>query len=245
VGWFTTRMRSAATDHPEARGRLSSEQRAALPPRFEAVGEALASGSGAVSACEVVGAALARDGVPLAEALDALADASALVCGTAPSYDDARTLSIAWSEATLGYLHSLPCDDPLTGLASLAHLRSRVSEVYRGPDPTSADHALVVVVAPTGPDTDSEHGDVLSRSMRVAQLGDTARTVFPGAETIGHVAPGRVVVLADRDDRIARRVVLLRAMLDSGPASNARVWIEGLPETDEGAAALLDELTRV
>jgi hypothetical protein len=185
-----------------------------------------------------VGASLAADGVSLAEALDQLAETYELACGTTPSYDDTRALCVAWSEATLGYLHRMSCDDPLTGLASLAHLRSRVSEVYRGSVPD--DHALVVVVAP-----EAGHDDVLSRSMRVAQLGDTARTVFAGAATIGHVAPGRVVVLAGRDDRIGRRVGLLRDMLGTGPDPEARVWIEGLPATDEGAAALLDELTRV
>ncbi len=148
MGWFATRTRRATTGDPEARRELSPEQRAALPPRFEAVGETLASGSGAASACEVVGAALARDGLSLAEALDGLAETTRLVRGTDPSYDDARALCVAWSEATLGYLHRLSCDDPLTGLASLAHLRSRVSEVYRGPEPSPDDHALVVVVAP-------------------------------------------------------------------------------------------------
>lgn len=232
-------------DHgrPRGKGELSLEQRAALPPRFEAVGEALASGSGATSASELVGAALAHDGMSLAEALDLLAETTALVVGTEPSFYDARALCVAWSEATLGYLHGLSCDDPLTGLASLAHLRSRVSEVYRGPDSRPDDHALVVVVTP--PEVDDGYDDVLSRSMRVAQLGDTARTVFPGPETIGHVAPGRVVVLAGRDERIGRRVGLLREMLAAGPDPVTRVWIEGLPETDEGAAALLDELTRV
>ncbi|WP_243058187.1 hypothetical protein [Nocardioides sp. SR21] len=204
-----------------------------MPPRFEAVGETLASGSGASSSCEVVGAELARDGLSLAEALDLLAETTALVRGDEPTFSEARALGVAWSEATLGYLHSLSCDDPLTGLASLAHLRSRLSEVYRAAEGRPADHALVVVVTP------DPEADVLTRSMRVAQLGDTVRTVFPGAETIGHVAPGRVAVLAGRDDRMARRVGLLREMLE------ARVWIEGLPETDEGAAALLDELTRV
>ncbi|GAA4370610.1 hypothetical protein GCM10023146_18990 [Nocardioides caricicola] len=232
MGWFASRGRCGATGDPGARGELSSEQRAALPPRFEAVGETLASGSGTSSACEVAGAALARDGLSLAEALDQLAETSALVRGDEPTYYEVRALSVAWSEATLGYLHSLSCDDPLTGLASLAHLRSRVSEVYRGSAP--AEHALVVVAAP-----EHEHDDVLTRSMRVARVGDTARTVFPGPETIGHVGAGRVVVLTGRDDRMARRVGLLREMVE------ARVWIEGLPETDAGAAALLDELTRV
>lgn len=233
-------MRRATTVDSEAGGELSPEQRAALPPRFEAVGEALASGSGATSACEVVGAALAHDGTSLAEALDRLAETAALVRGAEPTFYDARALCVAWSEVTLGYLHTMSCDDPLTGLASLAHLRTRVAEVYRGPAPTPDEHALVVVVA-----SENEYDDALSRSMRVAQLGDTARTVFPGAATIGHVAPGRLVVLAGRDERIARRVGLLREMLGSGLDPDARVWVEGLPPTDDSAAALLDELTRL
>jgi hypothetical protein len=243
VGMFAAGTRRGTTVDPGARRDLSPELRAALPPRFEAVGEALASGSGAVAACEVVGAALARDGLSLAEALDALATTSALAVGAVPEYDATRALSVAWSEATLGYLHQLSCDDPLTGLASLAHLRGQVSDLYRGPRPRASEHAFVVVAAPPWPD--AGHEDVLTRSMRVARLGDTARTVFPGTETIGHVAPGRVVVLAARDERIGRRVGLLRRMLDTGAPPYARVWIEGLPDTDERAGTLLDELTRV
>ncbi len=230
---FTTRTRRGATADPGARGDLSSKLRAALPPRFEAVGEALASGSDSVVVCEVLGGDLARDGVSLAEAIDGLAATSRLVLGTEPAHVHTRALAVAWSEAMLGYLNDVSCDDPLTGLASLAHLRSRISEVYRGTGP--AGHALVVIATPPQPD------DALTRAMHAARLGDTARTVFPGPETIGHVAPGRLVVLAGRDDRIGRRVGLLREMY----SRHARVWIEGLPDSDEAAGRLLDELTRV
>jgi hypothetical protein len=226
---------------------VSAELQAVLPPRFAVVGEALASGSGTV-ACEVVGAALATDGLSLGEALDGLADTSRAVRGTEPSYAEVRALSVAWSDAMLGYVNGLSCDDPLTGLSTLAHLRSRVSEVYRLGDttgtPPAESHALVVVAAPPGTDPAAGGDDVLTRAMQAARLGDTARTVFPGIETIGHVAPGRVVVLAARDERIARRVGLLRRMLDDGLVPHARVWIEGLPDSDQLAGRLLDELTR-
>ena len=249
MGRFTTRRRRGATDDPGAREDLPTELQAALPPRFAAVGEALASGSGTVVACEVVGATLAADGLSLGEALDALATTSSAVRGTEPSYAEVRALSVAWSDAMLGYVNGLSCDDPLTGLSTLAHLRSRVSEVYRLGDttgtPPAESHALVVVAAPPPADAGSGGEDVLTRAMQVARLGDTARTVFPGIETIGHVAPGRVVVLAARDDRIARRVGLLRRMLDDGLVAHTRVWIEGLPDSDEVAGLLLDELTRV
>jgi len=243
VGRIATRRRRGSTDGPEARGDLSTELRAALPPRFEAVGEALASGSGTVAACEVAGGDLARDGVSLAESLDGLADTARLVLGTEPDHASTRALAVAWSDAMLGYLNDLSCDDPLTGLSTLAHLRSRISDVYRGDE--RDDHALVVVAAPAYPEPASGRDDVLTRAMFVAQLGDTARTVFPGPETIGHVAPGRVVVLADRDERIGRRVGLLRRMLDTSSVPPTRVWIEGLPESDVAAGRLLDELTRV
>jgi len=249
VGRFATRRRRGPTDDPEAGRKLSTELQAALPPRFEAVGEALASGSGTVVACEVAGAALARDGVSLAESLDGLATTARLVRGTEPDHAASRALAIAWSDAMLDYLNDLSCADPLTGLATLAHLRSRVSDVYRGQrqhgTPAGDSHALVVLAAPPWPDAAAGRDDVLTRAMHVARLGDTARTVFAGPETIGQVAPGRVVVLADRDERIGRRVGLLRRMLDGSDVPRTRVWIEGLPESDEAAGRLLDELTRV
>jgi hypothetical protein len=233
---FTTPWRRATTDGPEAERDLSPEQRAALPPRFEAAGEALASGSGTVVACEVLGGDLARDGRTLGESLDALAATTRQVLGTEPGFAEARALATAWSDTMLGYLNDLSCDDPLTGLSTRQHLRSRISEVYRAGERDA--RALVVVAAPPGPD------DVLTRALQDARLGNTVRTVFPGAETIGHLAPGRVAVLADRDDRIGRRLALLRRMLDDGSLPHVRVWIEGLPLADEAVGPLLDELTR-
>lgn len=248
MGRFTTRTRRDATGGPGARRELSSELRAALPPRFEAVGEALASGSGSVVACEVVGGSLARDGWSLGESLDALATTVRLVRGDEPDFADTRALAVAWSDSMLGYVNGLSCADPLTGLSSLAHLRSRVADAYRGERAAGTSvrdsHALVVVAAPPAPVAGEGGEDVLSRELRIARLGDVARSVFPGTETIGHVAPGRVVVLARRD-RVGRRVRLLRRMLADGDEPQARVWIEGLPDSDRAAAILLDELTRV
>jgi hypothetical protein len=200
-----------------------------------------------VEACEVLGAALAAEGTPLDEALDGLAATARAVTGGEPGHADTRALAVSWSDAVLGHLADRSCDDPLTGLATLAHLRGRVADVYRGErssgTPPSDSHALVVVAAgPTpagaGPD------QVLARALADARLGESARTVFSGAETIGRVAPGRLVVLAERDDRLGRRVGLLRRLLEGG-SLHARVWIEGLPPADGAAGRLLDELTRL
>jgi hypothetical protein len=81
--------------------------------------------------------------------------------------------------------------------------------------------------------------------MRLARAGVSARTVFSRGETIARLGPSRVGVLVERDERLGRRVRLLRTLLapiDDGPPP--RVWIEGLPGTDDTAANLLDELAR-
>ena len=245
---FATRKRRGTTDGPGARRELSTTLRVALPPRFEAVGEALASGSDPVAACEVAGAALAGDGVSLAEALDQLAVTSHAVTGGEPAHQATRAVAVAWSDATLAYVNTLSCDDPLTGLSSLAHLRSRTAELYRAEahvgTPPALSHALVVVSTPLPSGTAPGRDGALTQALHVASVGDTARTVFAGSETVASAGSGRVVVLADRDDRLGRRVALLRRMLDGRPAGPARVWIEGLPHSDEAAARLLDELTR-
>ena len=95
-----------------------------VPAHFEAVGERLASGHDASSACAVVGRKTARDGADLGEALDGLRATYALVKGGEPDFRALRALCVAWSEETLGYLHQLSCENPLTGLASLAHVRA-------------------------------------------------------------------------------------------------------------------------
>jgi hypothetical protein len=242
--------RCPAAPEPGTREGLSEATRLALPPRFEAVGEALVAGSGSVDACEVVGSDLARDGVPLAEALDALSTTYRMVRGGDPDHADTRALSLGWSEATLGYLNRLTCEDPLTGLASMAHVRGRLSELYRG-DPrhrggTRDTHALVVVDVPVAGGTAHAGRTRVEQALRASRVGALARSVFPGTKTIGRVGPRRVAVLCERDERLGPGVAELRqrlAGLDSAMAP-ARVWIEALPDTDAEAASLLDDLAR-
>ena len=69
MGRFAMKSRGPGSD---ALGELTNEQRAALPPRFEAVGEAQASGADATDACRHLGGVLAGDGVSLDEALEGL-----------------------------------------------------------------------------------------------------------------------------------------------------------------------------
>lgn len=244
---FLATMRRGAMAGPEARRELPDQVRAGLPRRFEAVGEALASGSNSLEACDVTGRRLAEDGAALDEVLDALRATTQAVLGTDPTYDAVRAISVAWSEATLAYLHQISCEDPLTGLASMSHVRSRIAEIYRGAARSGVDvsqrHALVVVDLPETIASLAAPDAGFSRTLRLARVGQATGTVFNGAETIGRLGARRVVAVVDRDARLGRRVALVRTLLESTDFPT-RVWIEGLPGSDAGAALLLDELAR-
>ena len=251
MGIFATRTSRTATADPEAGRALSERERLGLPPRFEAVGEALASGSSSTEPCSVVGWQLAQDGASLQEVLDALRATSFQVAGVEPSFENISALCAAWSESTLAYLHQMSCEDPMTGLTSLAHVRTRLSELYRGDlraeGNTQLRYALVLADLPKdAPGMGSPGEGHLSRAMRITRLGEATRTVFAGTETIGRLGEHRVAVVVERSDRLGRRVALLRKLLAQVDLSGqtARVWIEGLPPTDDGAAILLDELAR-
>ena len=250
MGIFARRAGAASSTRPEARAaELTQTLLAALPPEFEAVGEALASGSGALAeAYAVLGHRLAVDGISLDEALSGLDTTFRAVLGTAPTFDDSRALSVAWSESILGYLHRLSCEDPVTGLATMAHLQSRLAELYRAQaahGPVSDSHALVVLDVRPATTGETVGPVVLTEDLGVARAAEAIRTAFAGQETIGRLTRHRLTVLAPRDERLGQRVALLRRLLTRTEPAAVRVWIEGLPRTPDAAAATLSELARL
>ena len=246
---FATLGRRLAAADPGVSEPGSTVERSGLPHRFEAVGEALTSGSDVIGVCSVAGQELARDGASVEETLGGLRATWLRLTGDDPSYDVVTALLTAWSETTLGYLNQLSCEDPLTGLSSQAHLRSRLSELYRlggaGTDTGIGGYALVVFAMPSDDDPSDEPGDHFTRAMRVARSGELARTAFARDETVARLGLHRVGILTRRDDHLGRRVRVLRTLLDgTEPHGLVRVWIEGLPSTDAVAGMLLDELAR-
>ncbi len=219
------------------------------PARFEAVAELLASGRDVTVACTEVGRELARDGADLGEALSGLKAVWAGVAGGDPDFGAVQALCVAWGEETLGYVHQLSCEDPLTGLATRGHLRARLGEVYRaaeqGGSSASSTHALVVLDLPLLA-AGGTAGDPFASALWLVKLAETVRLVFSGEEVIAQASRSRLVALAERGDLLARRVGLLRDLVgDLGPEmGRARTWIEGLPSTIDAAAWLLDEVAR-
>ena len=145
-----SRRRAGEQQHTER--TLTDTQRHDLPPGYDAVAEALVAGRSPVAACAVVGRDLASDGVSLGEALSGLAATYGVVGAGLPDFAAVESLAVAWSEATLDFLHDVTCEDPLTGLASAPHLRTRLTEVYRGAELAGesirSTYALVVVDVP-------------------------------------------------------------------------------------------------
>lgn len=234
VGIFARWRDSAGDLRPGA--KPTEKTRVALPPLFEAVGEALAAGHGAVEACWVVGRTQAERGYSLGECLEGLRATTQLVAGRDPLFAETHALSLAWSESVLGYLHGLSCADPLTGLSTHAHIRERIGELYRDAIADGVTHSHALVITEAGGLTDP-----LSAARRLTLVGQAARTVFSGTETIGQIGASRVVVITPRNDLLPGRVSLLRRMVTE---QADRVWIEGLPDTDASAVHLLDELAR-
>lgn len=247
--------RSTAQTRRAVPTTASSDRDLALEPgmrtRFDVVGELLEEGRTADAACAEVGRLLARDGADLGEALDGLRSTYADVVGGEPDFAAVRALCTAWGEQTLGHLHQMSCEDPMTGLATRGHLVVRLEEVYREAEERRAQvprsHALVVVEDPVGTErAGGGSGDELVRALGLARLGNRIRSVFPGEETIAQVQAGRVVALARRDDLLGRRVSLLSELV-ARPAPHTgrvRVWVEGLPAGFAGGVRLVDELSR-
>jgi hypothetical protein len=246
MGLFAT-MSSRASATPGGKSQeLSERLRQQMPARFEAVGEALAAGSEAHAACAVVGRDLARDGTDLSEALHGLRSTFALVVSREPDFGSTHALSIAWADETLGYLHQVSCENPLTGLATLAHLRGRLAEIQRGAEsrghPGDTGYALVVVDVPSVGDREG----LLGGALAMAQIASKVRLVFEGDESVGEASPSRLLVIARRTDNLGTRVSILRDLLaEMTPAGTAvRLWIEGVPATASATSTLLDELAR-
>src|SRR5690349_12838567 len=179
---FATRGRRVAAADPGVSEPDATVERSGLPHRFEAVGEALTSGSDIIGVCSVAGQELARDGASVEETLAGLRATWQGLTGSDPSYDVVTSLLTAWSETTLGYLNQLSCEDPLTGLSSQAHLRSRLTELYRlggaGTDVGVGGYGLVVYEMRSGDDPSDEPDDHFTRAMRLARCGELARTAF-------------------------------------------------------------------
>ncbi|HEV7754215.1 MAG TPA: hypothetical protein VGO94_00010 [Mycobacteriales bacterium] len=235
----------------------------------DAVCEAVAGRRELLGMFSRLGRARAEAGVGLGETLDDVAALYAVLAERAAPAAVVRALAEAWVEVGFEPLRVGTCEDPLTGLTSAAHLRTRLAEVYREAEreggSVHATHALVVV--PTGLDGVARWDGLLRR----LALGVCLRSVFSGGETLAGLGPSVVVGLVTRTPLLAAMVEALRRRLievatgtavrgetEGGGARGAgdtvtgvpgdgeppRVWVEGLPGGLSEAYAVLEDLAR-
>jgi GGDEF domain-containing protein len=209
----------------------------------EAVADALAARRDPGPACLEFGRRYAEDGASLPETLDRLVRLYAAAGRREPPYDAVHTVSVAWAEESLQFLHAMSCEDPLTGLATLAHVRTRLDDLYREAErsarPLPTTHALLVV------DIANDEVDPWDRALRLRAASQCLRAVFSGGETIGRACGTRALAVVDRRSDLPRAAECLRRLLlERRLGGSPRIWVEGLPHSADSAARLLDELAR-
>ncbi|SDF91295.1 hypothetical protein SAMN05216553_104143 [Lentzea fradiae] len=194
------------------------------------------------------GAGLAETLMDLAALHAVLADGSRIVspCVDALPSWMLRLTSLGWADVVTKQAGDRTAEDPLTGLATAAYLRTRLGEVYRESPVVSLDYALVLLRL------EIHRAKGWSRVVAMTLAADALRTVFDGGETLATLGPCVAAVLVRRDEQLSRRVSNLRVLTadrladdpNVRPAGPAKVWVEELPDTAVEARALLNSLGR-
>lgn len=184
-----------------------------------------------------VGASAAQLGVPLHEVMDHVERAFA---PRAPAFGVVRAAATAWAELALIHHADISCEDPLTSMASVPYVRSRLGEIYRGAESAgrrASDLVALVVVEPPRLTT----GHELEQALRAIDVAEALRLVFTADETIAQLAPRRFAALAAREHADDATVALLRLLVDRvvGQRGQSRIWVEHLPASIDGVAHLL------
>jgi hypothetical protein len=206
-------------------------------PAVEAVAEAAQTGHGMGLACARLGSARGRAGVGIGETLDDLGALFSVLGWIDPPQGLVRCLAEGWVDAGLIDITAASCEDPLTGMATPAYLRTRLTEMYReaahGGRPVDETHCLVMVELVA-------EAPAWRRLARAVVVGHDLRSVFAGGETLTLIGIGRAAALVPVRPDLEFRTAGLRRALNG--ERDALIWTERLPPRYEEAMALLDAL---
>jgi hypothetical protein len=202
-------------------------------PAVDAVADAIVGTTGNPrAACETLGRQRAAAGVFLDEArADVLVAARIAGLGSASTAQLIDGLTIGWVDRTLDSYFTSACIDPITELASLPYLMTRLSEIYAGARARDADvadeHAFVVVqVVPSE--------GVLESEMHMVVVQNALRCAFNSGETLARVGPFCAVAVVSRSEPdLSSSLGALRTELETARAEQrlppTRMWLERLP----------------
>ena len=228
-------------------------------PAVDAVCEAAAEGHDWMPALSLLGRARAASGAGLAETLQDLAALHAVLRhpGDArQAVDDpdivptrlVRATAIGWADVTLAAVSTNQLIEPLTGLATVGYLRTRLGEIYRSAHAagrSAGDRHVLVLVAL---DLRRVHG--WTRLVPMLLAAEAIREVFDGGQTHAAIGTSVAAVLCGRDHRLPARMRRLRCLVSellaadpaASPAGPPRIWIERLPYDHSAACELVARL---
>jgi hypothetical protein len=192
------------------------------------------------AACAGLGRSRGKAGIGLTETIDDLAALFAVLHGEPPR-PARRAVSADPGDPPLHLVCHLAdgCEDPLSGLATVPYLRTRLAEVYReaaetGTSPAQT-HRLLVVGFPHRPDP--------WRRMALAILvGHDLRATFPGGETLSlarHNGPGPAIALVRAHTDLPLRYARLRRSVQA--TLGAQIRMNRLPPALGEALRLVDD----
>jgi hypothetical protein len=144
-----------------------------------------------------------------------------------------------WAEESVSQFARGGCEDPLSGMATLPYLRTRLAEVYReaeqrGTSPAET-HRLLVVGLPRRPDP-------WRRLVLPILVGRDLRAAFPGGETLALAKPGPAIALVPARRDLPLRYARLRRNIHA--AFGTQIRMIPLPGRLIEALRLVDELAR-
>jgi hypothetical protein len=224
------------------------------PARGEA-GLAAVGVSALAAACAGLGRSRARAGVGIAETIDDLAALFAVLGGGGgertgvlgggegerwdPALRMVGAIAEGWAEESVSQFARGGCEDPLSGLATLSYLRTRLAEVYReaeqGGTSPAETHRLLVVGLPRRPDP-------WRRLALPILVGRDLRAAFPGGETLSLAKPGPAIALVPARRDLPLRYARLRRNIQA--AFGTQIRMTPLPGRLTEALRLVDELAR-
>jgi len=214
------------------------------------------------AACAGLGRSRARAGVGIAETIDDLVALFAVLGGDGgesagalaggggervgvlsegqhgdPALRFVGAIAEGWAEESVSQFARSGCEDPLSGMATLPYLRTRLAEVYReaeqrGTSPAET-HRLLVVGLPRRPDP-------WRRLVLPILVGRDLRAAFPGGETLALAKPGPAIALVPARRDLPLRYARLRRNIQA--AFGTQIRMIPLPGRLTEALRLVDEL---
>jgi GGDEF domain-containing protein len=233
---------------PQQGRHRSAPDSSVYDPIFEGLRQPLSDGSDVVPAVAAAGRRLAERGIPLVDALYALRSAYHKAGGGELPFEAIRVLCQSWTECALTYLQTPSCEDPVTGLATTPHLRSRLNELYRkaelGGWYVADTHALVIaepIVAVAR----------LNEDDQLIHVAESVRTVFKEAEVVARLGLLRVAAVVRLEPQFTEQLGTLRSMISyQGDAPDqaialepsTKIWSERFPTLSEWSDAFVSDL---